>query len=311
MLIAIFFISVLLFWVSNRAFILCNGSIANLNSALDNLPASLQSSPFNVSFNTNALLVSGMVASVPILFWLYSQYDFKSTRYNEEHGSARWGTKKSNLPYRSKNKKENILLSKDICLSLFRVKKPIYNRNKNILVIGGSGSGKTRGFLKPQLMQLHSSYVITDPKGSVLKECGYLLKKAGYRILYFNTVNFKQSMHYNPFAYIREEDDILRLVEALMSNTSGNEKQKEDFWVKAERLLYCALIGYIWYECNDDEKNFSTLLLLLSEMKASSDENFTSSVDILFENLAAENPQHFAVMQYTKYKQAAGDVCSK
>lgn len=308
MLIAIFFISVLLFWVSNRTFILCDGSIANLNSALDNLLASLQSSPFSMSFDTDALLVSGMVASVPILFWLYSQYDFKSTRYNEEHGSACWGTKKSNLPYRSKNKKENILLSKDICLSLFRVKKPIYNRNKNILVIGGSGSGKTRGFLKPQLMQLHSSYVITDPKGSVLKECGYLLKKAGYRILYFNTVNFKQSMHYNPFAYIREEDDILRLVEALMSNTSGNEKQKEDFWVKAERLLYCALIGYIWYECNDDEKNFSTLLLLLSEMKASSDENFTSSVDILFENLAAENPQHFAVMQYTKYKQAAGDT---
>lgn len=245
---------------------------------------------------------------IPILVWLYYRYDFTSTRYNEEHGSACWGTIKSNLPYRSKKKEENILLSKNICLSLFRAAKQVYNRNKNILVIGGSGSGKSRFFLLAQLLQLICSYVVTDPKGSILKECGELLKKAGYRILYFNTVNFKHSMHYNPFAYIHEEEDILRLVEALMSNTSGNEKQKEDFWVKSERLLYCALIGYIWYECNDDEKNFSTLLLLLNEMKASSDENFTSAVDVLFENLAAEKPGHFAVMQYTKYKQAAGDT---
>ena len=194
-----------------------------------------------------------------------------------------------------------------------RPKNPKYARNKNVIVIGGSGSGKTRFFVKPQLMQMHSSYVVTDPKGTVLIECGKLLQCGGYRIKSFNTINFKKSMHYNPFQYIRSEKDILKLVNTLIANTKGEgEKSGEDFWVKAERLYYCALIGYIWYEAPEEEKNFITLLDMINASEAKEDdESYQSPVDLLFNRLEEKEPEHFAVKQYKKYKMAAGDICSK
>lgn len=189
-----------------------------------------------------------------------------------------------------------------------RPKNPKFARNKNVLVIGGSGSGKTRFFVKPNIMQMHSSYVVTDPKGTLLVECGKMLQKGGYKICSLNTINFKKSMHYNPFAYIRSEKDILKLVNVIIANTKGDgEKSGEDFWVKAERLLYCALIGYIYYEAPEEEKNFITLLDLINASEArEDDENYKSPVDMLFDRLAEREPEHFAVKQYVKFKQAAG-----
>ena len=189
-----------------------------------------------------------------------------------------------------------------------RPKQPKYARNKNVVVIGGSGSGKTRFFVKPNLMQLHSSYVLTDPKGTVLIECGKLLQRAGYRIKVLNTINFRKSMHYNPFVYIRSEKDVLKVVNTLIVNTKGEgEKSAEDFWVKAERLLYCALIGYIWYEAPAEEMNFTTLLELINASEArEDDEEYQSPVDLLFADLEERSPDHFAVKQYKKYKLAAG-----
>ena len=194
-----------------------------------------------------------------------------------------------------------------------RPKQPKYARNKNILVIGGSGSGKTRFFVKPNLMQMHSSYVVTDPKGTVLIECGKLLQRGGYKIKVLNTINFKKSMKYNPFAYLRSEKDILKLVNTIIANTKGDgEKSGEDFWVKAEKLYYTALIGYIWYEAPDEEKNFTTLLEMINASEVrEDDEDFKNPVDLMFERLEEKDPEHFAVKQYKKYKLAAGVVCSK
>ena len=234
----------------------------------------------------------------------------KKYRKGIEYGSARWGTPADIRPYiDEKNFYNNTLLTNTERLTMeSRPKNPKYARNKNILVIGGSGSGKTRFFVKPQLMQMHSSYVVTDPKGTVLIECGKLLQRGGYRIKSLNTINFKKSMHYNPFKYIRSEKDILKLVNTLIVNTKGEgEKSGEDFWVKAERLYYCALIGYIWYEAPDEEKNFITLLDMINASEArEDDENYKSPVDILFERLEEKEPEHFAVKQYKKYKMAAG-----
>lgn len=196
-----------------------------------------------------------------------------------------------------------------------RPKLPKYARNKNVIVIGGSGSGKTRFYVKPNLMQMtdNVSYVVTDPKGTIIVECGTMLVRHGYRIKVLNTINFKKSMHYNPFHYIRSEKDILKLVNTIIANTKGEgEKAAEDFWIKAERLLYTALIGYIWYEAPEEEQNFSTLLEFINASETrEEDEEFKNAVDELFEELEAENPEHFAVRQYRKYKLAAGDICSK
>ena len=187
---------------------------------------------------------------------------------------------------------------------------PKYARNKNILVIGGSGSGKTRFFVKPNLLQMHSSYCITDPKGTILIETGKALQENGYVIKVLNTINFAKSMHYNPLAYIRSEKDILKLVNVIIANTKGEGNQSgEDFWVKAERLYYCALIGYIWYEGTDEEKNLNTLIEMINASEArEDDENFKNPIDVMFEELEAEKPDHFAVRQYKKYKLAAGVV---
>ena len=233
----------------------------------------------------------------------------KKFRKGIEYGSARWGTPEDIKPYIDKDFFSNILLTNTERLTMnSRPKNPKFARNKNVLVIGGSGSGKTRFFVKPNLMQMTTSYCVTDPKGTILVECGKMLQKGGYKIRSLNTINFKKSMHYNPFAYIRSEKDILKLVNVIIANTKGDgEKSGEDFWVKAERLLYCALIGYIYYEAPEEEKNFITLLDLINASEArEDDENYKSPVDMLFDRLAEREPEHFAVKQYVKFKQAAG-----
>ena len=258
----------------------------------------------------------------------------KKYRHGMEYGSARWGTHEDIAPYIDPVFQNNVILTKTESLTMnSRPKDPKTARNKNVLVIGGSGSGKTRFWLKPNLMQMHSSYVVTDPKGTILVECGKMLQRGApklgkdgkpmkdkhgkviyepYRIKVLNTINFRKSMHYNPFAYIHSEKDILKLVTTLIANTKGEGKAGDDFWVKAETLLYCALIGYIHYEAPVEEQNFSTLIEFINAMEVrEDDEEFKNPVDLMFDALEAEKPNHFAVRQYKKYKLAAGVVCSK
>jgi len=233
----------------------------------------------------------------------------KKYRHGMEYGSARWGTPADIAPYMDKDFFNNIPMTQTEQITMSsRPKQPKYARNKNILVIGGSGSGKTRFFCKPSLLQAHSSYVCTDPKGTLLPEIGSFLERKKYRIKCLNLINFKKSMRYNPLAYIRSEKDILKLVNALIMNTKGEgEKSSEDFWVKAERLYYSALIGYIWYEAPEEERNFITLLDLINASEArEDDETYQSPVDILFQQLEEKEPDHFAVKQYRKFKMAAG-----
>ena len=260
-------------------------------------------------------LCVGAAGAVLIRLVVYSKgKNAKKYRRGIEYGSARWGTPADIAPYMDKDFSQNVLLTQTERITMSsRPKEPKYARNKNILVCGGSGSGKTRFFVKPNLLQCHSSYVVTDPKGTILNEVGALLDRKGYRIKSLNLINFKKSMRYNPLAYIRSEKDILKLVNALILNTKGEgEKSSEDFWVKAERLYYSALIGYIWYEAEPEERNFITLLDLISASEArEDDEEFQSPVDLLFAKLEKEHPDHFAVKQYRKFKMAAGVVCSK
>ena len=261
------------------------------------------------SFHPLDLLI-GVAGAVVIRLVIYVKgKNAKKYRKGMEYGSARWGGKEDIQPYIDPDFQDNILLTQTERLTMSsRPKNPKYVRNKNVVVIGGSGSGKTRFFVKPNLMQLHSSYCVTDPKGTILIECGKLLQRGGYRIKVLNTINFSKSMHYNPFAYIRSEKDILKLVNTLIVNTKGDgEKSSEDFWVKAERLLYSALVGYIWYEAPDEEMNFITLLELINASEArEDDEEYQSPVDLLFVDLEERDPEHFAVKQYKKYKLAAG-----
>ena len=252
----------------------------------------------------------GVIGALAVKGILYLRSkNAKKFRKGIEYGSARWGTPEDIKPYIDEDFYNNILLTNTERLTMnSRPKNPKFARNKNVLVIGGSGSGKTRFFVKPNLLQMTTSYCVTDPKGTILVECGKMLQKGGYKIRSLNTINFKKSMHYNPFAYIRSEKDILKLVNVIIANTKGDgEKSGEDFWVKAERLLYCALIGYIYYEAPEEEKNFITLLDLINASEArEDDENYKSPVDMLFDRLAEREPEHFAVKQYVKFKQAAG-----
>ena len=261
------------------------------------------------SFHPADLLI-GIAGAVIVRLIIYVKgKNAKKYRKGMEYGSARWGTAEDIKPYTDPVFENNIPLTQTERLTMnSRPKQPKYARNKNILVIGGSGSGKTRFFVKPSLMQMHSSYVVTDPKGTVLIECGKLLQRGGYRIKVLNTINFKKSMKYNPFAYLRSEKDILKLVNTIIANTKGDgEKSGEDFWVKAEKLYYTALIGYIWYEAPDEEKNFTTLLEMINASEArEDDEDFQNPVDLMFERLEEKDPKHFAVKQYRKYKLAAG-----
>ena len=266
------------------------------------------------SFHPVDLLI-GLIAGALLKLAVYVKgKNRKKFRQGEEYGSARWGKPEDIKPYTDPEFSNNVILTQTEFLTMnSRPKQPKYARNKNILVIGGSGSGKTRFFVKPNLMQMHSSYVVTDPKGTVLVECGKMLEKGGYVIKSLNTINFRKSMHYNPFSYIRSEKDILKLVNTIIVNTKGDgDKSGEDFWVKAEKLYYTALIGYIWYEAPDHEKNFTTLLEMINASEArEDDETFKNPVDVMFDELEARDPDHFAVKQYRKYKLAAGVVCSK
>ena len=263
------------------------------------------------SFHMQDLLGGLVTALIFRLILYYKAKNAKKFRHGEEYGSARWGNRKDIEPFVDPIFENNIILTETERLTLnSRPKQPKYARNKNVIVIGSSGSGKTRFYLKPQLMQMtpNVSYVCTDPKGTIIVECGKMLVNGGYRIKVLNTINFKKSMHYNPFHYIRSGKDILKLVNTIIANTKGEgEKSTEDFWVKAERLLYSALIGYIWYEAPEEEQNFSTLLEFINASETrEDDEEFKNAVDELFEELEAENPEHFAVRQYRKYKLAAG-----
>jgi len=260
------------------------------------------------SFHPIDLLV-GIAATVIIRLVVYVKgKNAKKYRKNIEYGSARWGTREDIAPFVDPVFENNVILTQTESLMMSnRPKDPRNARNKNVLVIGGSGSGKTRFFLKPNLMQLHSSYVVTDPKGSVVCEVGKLLQRNNYRIKIFNTINFKKSMHYNPFAYIHSEKDILKLVTTLITNTKGDGKSGDEFWTKAETLLYCALIGYIHYEAPPEEQNFTTLLEFINAMEVrEDDEEYKNPVDRMFEDLEREKPNHFAVRQYKKYTLAAG-----
>ncbi|EGI86114.1 TPA: VirD4-like conjugal transfer protein, CD1115 family [Streptococcus pyogenes] len=255
-------------------------------------------------------IIMGVVVAVLIKFIVYTKgKNAKKFRQGKEYGSARWGTKKDIEPYMDEKFQNNIILTQTERLTMNgRPANPKYARNKNVLVIGGSGSGKTRFYVKPNLMQMHSSYCVTDPKGTIVLECGKMLEDNGYEIKILNTINFKKSMKYNPFAYIRSEKDILKLVQTIIANTKGEgEKAGEDFWVKAEKLYYTALIGYIWYEAPFEEKNFATLLDMIdaSEVRED-DESYMNPIDRLFEALEKKEPTHFAVKQYKKYKLAAG-----
>ena len=255
-------------------------------------------------------IIMGVGVAAIIKFIVYTKgKNAKKFRQGKEYGSARWGTRKDIEPYVDEKFQNNILLTQTERLTMNgRPENPKYARNKNVLVIGGSGSGKTRFYVKPNLMQMHSSYCVTDPKGTIVIECGKMLEDNGYEIKILNTINFKKSMKYNPFAYLRSEKDILKLVQTIIANTKGEgEKAGEDFWVKAEKLYYTALIGYIFYEAPREEKNFATLLDMIdaSEVRED-DETYMNPIDRLFEALEKKEPTHFAVKQYKKYKLAAG-----
>ena len=283
--------------------------------ALPNLPyaiifiIALQVTPrIPVDLPVPDVLVALAAAVVIRMVVYFKGRNAKKFRKNVEYGSACWGSEKNIKPYVDPKPDNNIILTASESLTMnSRPADPKYARNKNVLVIGGSGSGKTRFFCKPNLMQLHSSYILTDPKGQILIECGKLMKDNGYKIKILNTIDFKKSHRYNPFAYIKSEKDILKFVTALISNTKGEGKSSDDFWQKAETLLYQALVGYIWYEAPPHEKNMNTLVEMINNMEVrEDDETFMNSVDFLFEALAERAPDHFALRQYKKYKLSAG-----
>ena len=269
----------------------------------------IQKLSFIPSVHLVDILVGVFLAFLMKLIVVSKGKNSKKFRQGKEYGSARWGKLSDIEPYIDEDFKNNILLTQTERITMNgRPKNHKYSRNKNVLVIGGSGSGKTRFYVKPNLMQMHSSYCVTDPKGTIVLECGKMLKDNGYEIRLLNTINFKKSMKYNPFAYLHSEKDILKLVQTIIANTKGDgEKSGEDFWVKAEKLYYTALIGYIWYEAPKEEKNFATLLDMIdaSEVREE-DESYMNPIDRLFEALEKRNPTHFAVKQYKKYKLAAG-----
>ena len=279
---------------------------------LDGVFATAFSNPLPSLYPADLLVGIACGAALRLAVYLKGK-NAKKFRHNEEYGSARWGRHADIEPFEDPVFANNVILSQSERITMSsRPKIPKYARNKNVLVVGGSGSGKTRFFIKPNLLQMHSSYVVTDPKGGLVNEVGNALYKNGYRMKIFNTINFSKSMHYNPFAYLHSEKDILKLVTTLIANTKGESKGGDDFWLKAETLLYTALIGYIHYEAPEEEQNFSILLEMINAMEVrEDDEEFKNPVDMMFDELAEQNPDHFAVRQYAKYKLAAGVVCSK
>ena len=288
---------------------------SNMSEKLLNIMTGLGNAlqnPFPSLYPTDLLIGLAIGAGMRLAVYLKGK-NAKKYRHNVEYGSARWGTHADIEPFEDPVFKDNIILTQTERLMMSsRPKNPKYARNKNVLVVGGSGSGKTRFFIKPNLLQCDSknhpvSYVVTDPKSSLINECGTALLRNGYRIKIFNTINFKKSMHYNPFAYIHSEKDILKLVNALIANTKGEGKAGDEFWTKAETLLYTALIGYIHYEAPEEEQNFATMIEFINAFEVrEDDEDFQNPVDLMFEALKRKNPNHFAVRQFAKFKLAAG-----
>lgn len=301
-----------LFWVFDKAaeaYRLSAGKdiLTKAAGAVADIEAILLRNPL-FSLHPNDL-AAGIVCTAAVWVFVYLRgKSNKKFRPGVEYGSARWGTKKDIAPFVDSKFANNIILTQTERIMVGRNKKPKYNINKNILIIGGSGSGKTRFHVKPNLMQMNASYVVTDPKGTVVLECGKMLLRGGYVIKILNTIDFRQSMRYNPFRYIHSENDILKLVNCIMENTKGEDtKGGEDFWSKAEALYYQALIAYIWYEAPEEEKNFNTLLEMLNASEVhEEDESFKNAVDLMFDRLEQRKPEHFAVRQYKKYKLAAG-----
>lgn len=308
-----FVISMLVFYAFNRVALILEGTqgniAQNLNSTVDAIINSFTNQPFMLGITKPSLLAGLCGAALVGLAFLYNVIGSKKYMRGIEHGSAKWGTRRDIAPFVNKDDEDqNIILSATEKLSMTKARKFEHDRNKNVLVIGGSGSGKTFSHIKPNLMQLHSSYVVTDPKGTLLPDTGHLFAENGYEIRSFNTINFKKSMHYNPLAYISNEKDILKLVNVLIENTKGEGQQSgEDFWVKAEKLWYSAAIGYLFYEAPLKERNIPALVSMLDMSGAKEhDEDFQSPMDLMFEELERRKPDCFPVRQYNKFKQAAG-----
>ena len=303
---------VFIFWFFNRVaegYRLAEGAdmVAKAMGAVSGLGALISKNPLPSFYPRDLLLgTAGAVIIRAVVY--FKAKNAKKYRHGVEYGSARWGNSDDIKPFINPQFDQNILLTQTERVMVGRNKIPKYNINKNVLVIGGSGSGKTRFHIKPNLMQMNASYIVTDPKGTVVLECGKMLQRGGYEIKILNTIDFKQSMKYNPFRYIYCENDILKLVNCIMENTKGEDsKGGEDFWAKAEALYYQALIAYIWYEAPEEEKNMTTLLEMLNASEVrEDDENFKNAVDLMFDALEKRDPQHFAVRQYKKYKMAAG-----
>ena len=303
---------VFLFWFFDKVaqgYRLAEGAdmITKAMEAVSGLGSVIAGNPLP-SFHLQDLMAGAAGAAIIRAVVYFKAKNAKKYRHGVEYGSARWGTAEDIKPFIDPDFSKNILLTQTERIMVGRNKIPKYNINKNVLIIGGSGSGKTRFHIKPNLMQMNASYIVTDPKGTVVMECGKMLQRGGYEIKILNTIDFKQSMKYNPFRYIRSENDILKLVNCIMENTKGEDsKGSEDFWSKAEALYYQALIGYIWYEAPEEEKNMTTLLEMLNASEVrEEDETFKNAVDLLFDALEQRDPQHFAVRQYRKYKLAAG-----
>lgn len=308
---------VFLFWFFDKVaqgYRLAEGAdmITRAMGALSGLGSVIVGNPLP-SFHLQDLMVGAAGAAIIRAVVYFKAKNAKKYRHGVEYGSARWGTAEDIKPFIDPDFSKNILLTQTERIMVGRNKIPKYNINKNVLIIGGSGSGKTRFHIKPNLMQMNASYIVTDPKGTVVMECGKMLQRGGYEIKILNTIDFKQSVKYNPFRYIHSENDILKLVNCIMENTKDEDsKGGDDFWAKAEALYYQALIGYIWYEAPEEEKNMTTLLEMLNASEVrEEDETFKNAVDLLFNALEQRDPQHFAVRQYRKYKLAAGEVCSK
>ena len=303
---------VFIFWFFNRVAEGCRlaegaDMVTKAMGAVSGLGALISKNPLP-SFHPRDLLFGAAGAVIIRAVVYFKAKNAKKYRHGVEYGSARWGNSDDIKPFINPQFDQNIFLTQTERVMVGRNKIPKYNINKNVLVIGGSGSGKTRFHIKPNLMQMNASYIVTDPKGTVVLECGKMLQRGGYEIKILNTIDFKQSMKYNPFRYIYCENDILKLVNCIMENTKGEDsKGGEDFWAKAEALYYQALIAYIWYEAPEEEKNMTTLLEMLNASEVrEDDENFKNAVDLMFDALEKRDPQHFAVRQYKKYKMAAG-----